>query len=164
MSEPPPLVFTIGHSTRAIGAFVDLLRSHGVAGIVDVRAFPASRRNPQFGRDALEARLAEAGLGYRHMPALGGRRGKQDVANPDTHWRNPAFANYADYAKTEPFRAALVELEGLARAEPVAIMCAEALWWRCHRRIIADALAADGFAITHIMGPEPDRAPELPGL
>jgi len=161
-------LFTIGHSTRSAENFVALLKARGVETLVDVRSFPGSRRHPQFGKDALRAMLAEAGIDYIHMVSLGGRRNTQDVAVHDTHWRNPAFANYADYARTEPFRTGLSELEALARKRPVAIMCAEAVWWRCHRRIIADELLKDGFAVTHIMGPgrdeaaKPESEPELP--
>jgi uncharacterized protein (DUF488 family) len=161
-----PHLFTIGHSTRSAEEFVALLRARGVESLVDVRSFPGSRRHPQFGKEALRATLAAAGIGYIHMVSLGGRRSRQDTPEHDTRWRNPAFANYADYARTEPFRAALTELEALARREPVAIMCAESLWWRCHRRIIAEELMKDGFAVTHIMSPGADQAgrlePELP--
>ena len=168
MNPTRPHLFTIGHSTRTSAEFIALLTARGVARIVDVRSFPGSRRHPQFGKDALRAALAAAGIGYIHIVSLGGRRRRQDVPDHDTHWRNPAFANYADYTKTEPFREGLAELETLARQEPVAIMCAEALWWRCHRRIIADEAMKDGFEVTHIMGPEHDaaakREPGLPGL
>jgi uncharacterized protein (DUF488 family) len=161
-------VFTIGHSTRNIDEFLGLLHIHQVKALIDVRAFPGSRRQPQFNKETLDAALRQDGISYRHMVSLGGRRKRQDVIEHDTHWRNPTFANYADYTKTDAFRAALAELETVAREQPSAIMCAEALWWKCHRRIIADALAKDGFAITHIMDARHDRdaarSPELPGL
>ena len=159
-------VFTIGHSTLDCATFVQRLKAHGVETLVDVRSFPGSRRMPHFGKDALQATLPAAGIQYLHMVSLGVRRKHQDVPVHDTHWRNPAFANYADYATTLPFRTALSELEALALRRPVAIMCAEALWWRCHRRIIADEMIKDGFAVTHIMDPKQaakaEREPELP--
>ncbi len=161
-------VFTIGHSTRNIDEFLSLLHSHQVKALIDVRAFPGSRRHPQFNKETLEAALRQDGITYQHMVSLGGRRKRQDVVEHDTHWRNPAFADYADYTRTGEFRAALAELETVALARPSAIMCAEALWWKCHRRIIADALAKYGFAITHIMDAnhhrDAARSPELPGL
>lgn len=166
MNPDQPHLFTIGHSTWSSAEFIALLAGRRIERIVDVRSFPGSRRHPQFGKDALRAALASAGIAYTHIVTLGGRRRRQDVPEHDTKWRNPAFANYADYTKTEPFRTGLAELEALARQERVAIMCAEALWWRCHRRIIADEAMKDGFAVTHIMGPEHDaaarREPELP--
>lgn len=161
-------LFTIGHSTRSSDEFIALLKAHGIDCVADVRSFPGSRRHPQFGQAALEAALGGAGIHYIHIVSLGGRRGRQDVPEHDTHWRNPAFANYADYTRTPAFRAGLDQLEALARKERVAIMCAEALWWRCHRRIIAEEAVKDGLAVTHIMGPQHDqemrREPELPGL
>lgn len=166
MNDPRSHLFTIGHSTRGAADFVALLTAHQVQTLIDVRAFPGSRRHPQFGRDALQHTLRAAGIGYIHMVSLGGRRSLPKGVSPDSRWRNPAFAAYAHYATTEPFRTALHELEALARRESVAIMCAEALWWRCHRRIIAEELIKDGFTVTHIMGPGHDEAakrePELP--
>jgi uncharacterized protein (DUF488 family) len=163
-----PKLWTIGHSTHPIGAFLDLLKANGIEILVDVRSYPGSRRHPQFNKEPLAESVRRAGLAYQHMVSLGGRRKKQDVAEHDTHWRNQAFANYADYTKTEAFRDGLAELEQLARGQRVAIMCAEALWWKCHRRFIADEAAKDGFEIAHIMGPkqaaEREAAPELPGL
>ena len=159
-------LFTIGHSTRSAEEFVALLKAHGVETLVDVRAFPGSRRNPQFNKEALGRTLAAAGVRYIHMVSLGGRRSLPAGVNPDSRWRHPAFAAYAHYATTEPFRTALHELEALAGRESVAIMCAEALWWQCHRQIIAEELVKDGFAVTHIMSPGHDEAakrePELP--
>lgn len=163
-----PTLWTIGHSTHPIEVFLDLLVRNGIESLVDVRSFPGSRRHPQFSKDALADRVRRAGLAYQHMVSLGGRRKKQDAAVHDTHWRNQSFANYADYTKTEEFRSGLAELEQLAREQRVAIMCAEALWWKCHRRFIAEEAARDGFEIVHIMGPkqaaEREAAPELPGL
>jgi uncharacterized protein (DUF488 family) len=163
-----PTLWTIGHSTLPIEAFLDLLKANGIESLVDVRSFPGSRRHPQFNKEALAESVRKAGVAYHHMVSLGGRRKRQDVAEHDTYWRNQAFANYADYTKTEAFHSGLSELEHLARERRVAVMCAEALWWKCHRRFIAEEAAKDGFEIVHIMGPkqasEREAAPELPGL
>lgn len=149
-----PTIFTIGHSTRTIGEFVGLLRQVAVDLVIDVRSIPRSRTNPQFNADALPKVLAEAGITYRHLPALGGlrHRTKGGIPSPNTLWRVAAFRNYADYAETDAFRSGLDELRALARNHCCAIMCAEAVWWRCHRRIIADYLLAEGTAVAHIMG------------
>ena len=135
---------------------VALLRQAGVELLIDVRTVPRSRTNPQFNADALPAALAAAGIGYRHIAALGGlrHRPKDAPPSPNVLWRNEAFQAYADYAMTEPFREGLAELRDLAGRQICAIMCAEAVWWRCHRRIIADHLLAAGEAVTHIMGPD----------
>lgn len=149
-------VFTIGHSTRTIGELIDLLTQAGVAMLVDVRSVPRSRANPQFNADTLPAALTAAGIGYRHLAALGGLRHRPKGAppSPNTLWRNASFRNYADYAMTGAFRSGLDELCALAREQEVAIMCAEAVWWRCHRRIIADYLLDRGYAVIHIIGPD----------
>jgi uncharacterized protein (DUF488 family) len=149
-----PTIFTIGHSTRTIEEFVALLRQMSVDLLVDVRSIPRSRTNPQFNADALPKALLDAGISYRHLPALGGLRHRKKGATPssNTFWRVAAFRNYADYAATEAFRKGLDELRTLARDNCCAIMCAEAVWWRCHRRIIADYLLADGVLVSHIMG------------
>jgi uncharacterized protein (DUF488 family) len=144
-------LFTIGHSTREIGTFIALLRGAAVDCVADVRRFPFSRRHPQFNEAALSRALAEAGIGYRHFPALGGRRSARHDDSPHTLWREPAFRNYADYAETSDFRAAFAALRRLAQEHAVAVMCAEAVWWRCHRRIIADYLIAAGFDVRHIL-------------
>jgi uncharacterized protein (DUF488 family) len=148
-------VFTIGHSTRTIAEFVALLREVAVELIVDVRSIPRSRTNPHFNADVLPGSLAAAGMTYRHLRALGGRRHRSQDAtpSPNTLWRNEAFRNYADYAASAAFRAGLDELQALARHHCCAVMCAEAVWWRCHRRIIADYLLAEGISVAHIMGP-----------
>jgi uncharacterized protein (DUF488 family) len=159
-------LFTIGHSTRAADELIALLKSAGVDLLVDVRTVPRSRTNPQFNGETLPETLATAGIGYRHMKALGGLRGRQklDGPSPNTYWRNDSFRNYADYALTPGFRAGLDELRGLAGEHTCAVMCAETLWWRCHRRIITDYLIAAGDQVVHILGPdktEPGRlAPE----
>jgi uncharacterized protein (DUF488 family) len=147
-------IFTIGHSTREVSELADLLGQVGVELLVDVRSVPRSRTNPQFNADALPGPLAARGIAYRHLRALGGLRGRpKDAApSPNTLWRNGAFRNYADYAATDAFRAGLAELMALARDRCCAIMCAEAVWWRCHRRIIADYLLAEGVTVKHIMG------------
>lgn len=147
-------IYTIGHSTRTIDEFLALLREHGVTCVVDVRSIPRSRRYPQFNGDALAATLAEAGIDYRHNSGLGGRRGRvKGAASRNTFWREDGFRNFADYAETPSFAAALGELRALAHARPMAIMCAEAVWWRCHRRIISDYLVAAEEPVRHILGP-----------
>lgn len=147
-----PLVLTVGHSTRPIEEFVELLRAHGVKRVVDVRTVPRSRRNPQFDKDALPRSLRVAGIGYTHMGALGGlRKARPDSVN--TGWRNASFRGYADYMQTPEFARALEELIALAREERVAVMCAEAVPWRCHRSLIADALLVRGIAAEDIASP-----------
>ena len=147
-------IYTIGHSTRTFDDFLALLREHGIECVVDVRSIPRSRRYPQFNGDALATALEGVGIGYRHVPGLGGRRGRaKGTPSRNTFWREEGFRNYADYAETAPFAAALDALRMLARERRVAIMCAEAVWWRCHRRIITDYLAAAGDEVRHIVGP-----------
>ena len=154
--------FTIGHSTRSVPELADLLREAGADLVVDVRTVPRSRTNPQFNADALPAALAAHGIGYRHIRTLGGLRGRRQGQAPsrNTFWENQSFRNYADHAATPEFREGLAELRDLGRAHRCAVMCAEAVWWRCHRRIIADHLLAAGDEVRHIMGPgkvEPAR-------
>ena len=144
---------TIGHSTRPVAEFVDLLRDAGVTLVVDVRTVPRSRTNPQYNSDALPAALAPLQIGYEHMPALGGLRKAQGVAPElNAFWRVQSFHNFADYALGEPFRSGLARLRALGRERRCAIMCAEAVWWRCHRRIIADYLLAAGETVFHLLG------------
>jgi len=149
-----PTIFTIGHSTRSIGELLALLQQVNVDLLVDVRSIPRSRTNPQFNADALPGPLGEAGIRYLHLAALGGLRHhrKGAPASPNTFWHVAAFRNYADYAATDAFRTGLDELRALSRRNCCAIMCAEAVWWRCHRRIIADYLLARGVSVMHIMG------------
>ncbi len=149
-----PTIFTIGHSTRTLAELMALLRQVAVDLLVDVRSIPRSRTNPQFNADALPEVLVDARITYRHLPALGGlrRRKERAMPSPNTLWRVASFRNYADYAATEAFRRGLDELRALARDNCCAIMCAEAVWWRCHRRIIADYLLAEGVPVAHIMG------------
>jgi uncharacterized protein (DUF488 family) len=143
-------IHTIGHSTRAIEDFIALLRAHGIRQLFDIRSIPGSRRHPHFSSDALASSLGEAAIVYRHSAALGGRR-RPRRDSPNTAWKVEGFRGYADYMETEPFRVALDELIDAARQMPTAIMCAEALWWQCHRQLVADALVARGIAVRHIM-------------
>jgi uncharacterized protein (DUF488 family) len=143
-------LWTIGHSTRTADEFLELLRAHRIEGVADVRRFPASRRHPHFSREQLEPTLKARQIDYHWLPALGGRRSpRPDSVN--TGWRVAAFRGYADYMETPEFTEALGELLGIATARRTAIMCAEALWWQCHRRLIADALVALGHHVGHIM-------------
>ena len=165
-SETRPF-FTIGHSTRSVEEVTDLLQAVGADMIVDVRKMPRSRANPQFNSDVLPAALGERQIGYRHIAALGGLRGvRPDLeVSPNTLWRNKSFRNYADYAMTPAFKAGLAELVVLGRQRTCAIMFAEVLWWRCHRRIIADYLLAGGAAVFHILGPRSvEPASPTPGV
>jgi uncharacterized protein (DUF488 family) len=155
------LVLTIGHSTRPLEALIDLLRTHGVERLVDVRAFPRSRRHPQFNIDTLPEALAGAGIAYTHLPDLGGRR----RARPDSRnvgWREEGFRGYADYMETPAFARGLAHLLDLAAQQRVAIMCAEAQPWSCHRRLVADALLARGVRVEHIMNAGARRRHEPP--
>ena len=146
----PLTVFTIGHSTRPADDFISLLNAHGIRQLADVRTIPRSRHNPQFGQDQLGPTLERAGIHYLHLPALGGlRHARRDSVN--TAWRNASFRGYADYMQTQPFADALEELIALARKSPTAIMCAEAVPWRCHRSLIADALLVRGIDAKEIV-------------
>jgi uncharacterized protein (DUF488 family) len=146
--------YTIGHSTRPLDEFIGLLRSADVTFVVDVRTVPRSRTNPQYNADVLPPALLKAHIGYEHMAALGGLRSRQRQVPADVNgfWENKSFHNYADYAMGEQFREGLARLRELGRDHRCAIMCAEAVWWRCHRRIIADHLMAAGETVFHIMG------------
>ena len=146
--------FTIGHSTRTLAKFVDLLRESNVDLVVDVRSMPRSRTNPQFNLETLPEGLAPWQIGYKHMAELGGLRGKQRLAepSPNAYWRVRSFRNYADYALTEPFASGLAQLREQGSQHRCTIMCAEAVWWRCHRRIITDYLLAAGEQVMHILG------------
>ena len=151
----PGEFFTIGHATRPVAGFMALLNESRVRLVADVRTAPRSRTNPQFDREALAASLATSGLEYRHLSALGGLRPrqKQIPASTNAFWQNQSFHNYADYAMSQEFQSGLEELRALGHARRCAIMCAETLWWRCHRRIIADYLLACGERVFHILGP-----------
>jgi uncharacterized protein (DUF488 family) len=148
-SAETPLIFTVGHSTRAIGDFLGLLQAHGVRLLVDVRTVPRSRHNPQFSQDALRAELRRVRIGYRHMKGLGGlRRALKD--SPNMAWRNASFRGFADYMQTPEFGENLDRLMELARMRPTALMCAEAVPWRCHRSLIGDALLVRGFRVEEL--------------
>lgn len=151
----PLPVYTIGHSTRTIPEFVELLRLGGVEMVVDVRSFPRSRTNPQFNLDALPGELALWQIGHTQVPALGGRRKKSKTVSPKVNdfWTNQSFHNYADYALSDEFQLGFSQLTGLSRERRCAIMCSESVWWRCHRRFIADYLIRDGRNVFHLMGP-----------
>jgi uncharacterized protein (DUF488 family) len=147
-------LYTIGHSTRTAAALVELLRAHGIESLVDVRMVPRSRHNPQFNRDTLAETLAAASIEYAHRPALGGlRHPRKDSVN--LGWRNVSFRGYADYMQTSEFEEALGELEVRADTQRTAIMCAEAVPWRCHRGLIADALTVRGRPVLHIQRAAP---------
>jgi uncharacterized protein (DUF488 family) len=142
-------IWTIGHSTLTMDAFLDSLRSNGIGALADVRRFPASRRHPQFNQVELAASLGAQGVEYLYLPELGGRRRpRPDSVN--TVWRNLSFRGYADYMETDEFRSGVERLLGLARRKRTAVMCAEAVWWRCHRALIADYLKASGVNVIHI--------------
>jgi uncharacterized protein (DUF488 family) len=146
--------FTIGHSTRPIGDFVDLLDFAKVARVVDVRAIPRSRTNPQYNFDTLPETLSRFQIGYEHIPELGGLRGKKTDIAPavNAFWQNRSFHNYADYALGEAFHLGMARLRVSGHEQRCAIMCAEAVWWRCHRRFVADYLIAGGETVFHILG------------
>jgi uncharacterized protein (DUF488 family) len=143
------VIYTVGHSTHRLETFAALLRAHAVSKLADVRTFPMSRRHPHFNSDALAESLAAEGIRYRHFRELGGFR-KPQPGSINTAWRHPAFRGYADYMQTAPFAAVLASLRTWSEDEPTAVMCAEALWWKCHRRLLADALEAQGVTVCHI--------------
>ncbi|MEA3011252.1 MAG: hypothetical protein QOJ91_2944 [Sphingomonadales bacterium] len=149
----PSPFFTIGHSTRSIGEFVDLLRVGGVGLVIDIRTVPRSRHNPQYNEDALGEALAAHQIRYGRIAALGGRRKRVREVPPEVNgwWDNRSFHNYADHALSPGFHAGLDALVALGRERPVAMMCSEAVWWRCHRRIVADHLLARGETVFHLM-------------
>ncbi len=151
-SEHPPTVLTIGHSTRELADFIHLLQAHGVTQIADVRSVPRSRHNPQFNQDTLPDALQTAGIGYVHLPGLGGLR-HAHADSPNLAWRNASFRGYADYMQTDAFAENLEQLIGLAKQGHIALMCAEAVPWRCHRSLIADALTVRGIPVEDIMSP-----------
>src|SRR6202050_4976993 len=153
-------VFTIGHSTRTLAEFITILRAHGVRRVVDVRSIPRSRHNPQFNRESLARHLRAARIGYVHLKKLGGlRHAKADSKN--LGWHNSSFRGYADYMQTADFQEGLARLEKLAATKPSAIMCAEAVPWRCHRSLIADALLVRKFPVEDIMSAARAQAHEL---
>jgi uncharacterized protein (DUF488 family) len=145
-------ILAIGHSTRPLEELVDLLAAAGVRTLADVRTIPRSRANPQFEGPALARGLAAAGIGYAHLPALGGLRHARKGSVENAAWRNASFRGYADHMQTPEFEEGLCQLRALAREGPVAVMCAEAVPWRCHRSLLADALLARGVLVEHITG------------
>jgi uncharacterized protein (DUF488 family) len=147
-----PTLWTIGHSNRSIDEFLKLLENQEIQAIADVRRFPGSRRHPHFGADLLREELSKAGIEYHHFAGLGGRRGKPAPDSPNTGWRVASFNAYADYMSGAPFLTDLDALISLARECRVCLMCSEALPWRCHRRLIADALIVRGWRVLDIMG------------
>jgi uncharacterized protein (DUF488 family) len=148
----PGTVYTVGHSTRSAEELVALLREFGVQELVDIRTVPRSRTNPQFDLDRLPATFAQAGIGHTYCKGPGGLR-PTSGASVNTAWRNASFRGYADHMQTEEFRSALAGLEELAAQRVAAIMCAEAVWWRCHRSLVAEALLVRGHDVRHIVGP-----------
>ena len=147
-----PRCFTVGHGTRSIEEFVSLLREHEITQLADIRTVPKSRHNPQFWGEALAESLEAAGICYLHLKGLGGLR-KSRPDSPNTGWRNDSFRGYADYMLTPEFEEALEELLGLLRLQPTAIMCAETVYWRCHRSLVADALLVRGIESFHLLSP-----------
>ena len=152
-------IWTIGHSTQSSGEFIATLQAFKIKTLVDVRSFPGSRRYPQFNKENLRASLHDAGIDYVHLPEIGGRR-KANVNSRNVAWRNESFRGYADYMETAEFRAGIDRVTEIARTSSTAIMCAEALWWRCHRSLIADFLKARGAKVIHILGQ--DKSQEHP--
>jgi uncharacterized protein (DUF488 family) len=146
------VIWTIGHSTRELDEFLGLLAESGVRRLADVRRTPGSKRFPHFNSDELESSLADSGVGYRHYPALGGRRSQRAAGSPNTAWRVEAFNAFADFMATPDFACALEDLMDLARDRPTALMCSEAVPWRCHRRLIGDALTVRGWLVQDIIG------------
>jgi uncharacterized protein (DUF488 family) len=143
-------IWTVGHSTRSGEEFTQILTAHNIELLVDVRTYPGSRRYPQFNRDTLSESLNGTGINYKHEPRLGGRR----TPRPDSHnsaWRNAQFRGYADHMETEEFKSGLRELLELSSVARTAVMCAEAVWWRCHRSLLADYLKAEGHEVIHII-------------
>ncbi|HEX9020352.1 MAG TPA: DUF488 domain-containing protein [Nitrospirota bacterium] len=149
-AEPPLTIFTIGHSTHSIEEFIGMLMEHGIQTVADVRSIPGSRHNPQFNGNELAKSLTNAGIGYVHMAELGGlRHAKKDSINPG--WENASFRGFADYMQTGAFEEGIMKLIGTAKRQRTVIMCAEAVPWRCHRSLIADALFVRGAEVLHIM-------------
>lgn len=146
-----PTIYSIGHSNRTLSDFLEMLQSFDIKIIADIRSLPGSRRYPHFNKESLKISLEEIGIQYIHMSDLGGRRKvKKDSKN--TRWNNDSFRGYADYMETEDFEKAMVKLEQMALEKPLAYMCSEAVWWRCHRSMVSDYLKAKGWTVLHIMG------------
>jgi len=145
------MVWTIGHSTKTLEEFIELLHAFSIKQVVDVRHYPGSRKFPHFNKEPFSQSLDKVHIQYEHIEALGGRR-KAAMDSPHTAWRHPAFRGYADYMQTPAFREGIHQLEQLATKTPTAYMCSEAVWWRCHRSMISDYLKAKGWNVQHIMG------------
>ena len=144
------IIYTIGHSTRSLVEFLDMLQSFDIKILADIRSLPGSRKFPQFDKENLKISLEEAGIQYIHLADLGGRRkAKKDSKN--NRWNNDSFRGYADYMETEEFESAILKLEHIALEQPTAYMCSEAVWWRCHRSMVSDYLKAKGWTVLHIM-------------
>jgi uncharacterized protein (DUF488 family) len=156
-------LYTIGHSTRSVDELIDILRAWQITRLVDIRTIPRSRTNPQFNADVLPETLGAAGIAYVHVATLGGLRGKSKSVGPliNAGWEQPAFRNYADYSETAPFQAGLRSLLDMASHETCAIMCAEAVWWRCHRRIVTDHVLAHGVPVVHLFSAEKSESASL---
>lgn len=154
-------LFTIGHSTRSLAELIEALQAHGIKSLVDIRAFPMSRRHPQFNRENLKLELPKAGIEYIWKKELGGRRGKQPGESPNTALRNDSFRNYADYMLTPAFAEAAEGLRKLADRQPTAIMCAERLWFQCHRMMVSDYFTARGHDVEHIDATGPTKHHQL---
>ena len=152
----PETLWTIGHSTRSIEEFIALLHENDIEALADVRHYPGSRKYPHFNVEPLQRALLDARIGYEPFTELGGRR-KVQPGSPNVAWRLPAFRGYADYLQTEAFQAGVERLKALARAKRTAIMCSEAVWWRCHRGLVADVFKLHGTRVLHIMGPGAPR-------
>ncbi|MEO6406610.1 MAG: DUF488 domain-containing protein [Ferruginibacter sp.] len=144
------IIWTIGHSTHTLEVFTTMLKSFGIELVADIRSYPGSRRYPHFNKEALTISLPENGIEYIHLRALGGRR-KTNIDSQNTGWRLPAFRGYADYMETDNFKNEIIALEKLGVKKRVAFMCAESLWWRCHRSLVADYLKHEGWTVIHIM-------------
>ncbi len=157
----PNDIWTIGHSNRPWDEFLELLQGESIQLLVDIRRYPGSRAHPQFNQDAMQAALESAGIEYHHLQALGGRRSKRPPDSPNDGWRVDAFNRYADYMATEEFTSCLEQLMSLARQQRTAIMCSEAVPWRCHRRLVADALIVRGWTVHDIISRGPAKPHSL---
>jgi hypothetical protein len=157
-------LYSIGHSNRSLAEFLTLLQGNGIKALADIRAFTRSRANPQFNADTFAPALAEQGIAYEHIAALGGRRNSKLKDSPNGLWEHPAFRSYADYALGDEFETGFAPLLQIAKEGPIAMMCAEAVWWRCHRRIVSDYLLARGHTVLHIVSEaKPKPATLTPG-
>jgi uncharacterized protein (DUF488 family) len=155
---------SIGHSSRSLEDFLALLKANGTKALADIRQFTRSRANPQFNAETFAPALADHGIAYQHIAALGGRRSSKLPDSPNALWEHPAFRSYADYALTDAFESGFAHLLEIAQQKPTAMMCAEAVWWRCHRRIVSDYLLARGHKVLHIISEsEPKPATLTPG-